>query len=142
MDLLSEPDVNKYRLQRRRINPIYTVSSVSDLEPSLDAILVRILASMRGRSRSTVDLDDWSHMAALDCLTATVLPTSTQQVIIGCDDGTIAATKQGWVYLHWASRFPTFHTINSWCLRVLKRDLWGKPQRDTPHIFNVHSFLT
>lgn len=137
MDLLSEPDTNKYRLQRRRINPIYTVSSIADLEPNLDAILVKNLASMREKSGVPLDLDNWSHMAALDCLTAAVFSTSTEQVIAGCDDGTIAAAKNGWVYLHWASRFPLLHRINSWCLRVIGRDLWGKPRPPSPPVSEV-----
>jgi hypothetical protein len=89
--------MDKYRIQRRLIHPIYTESSITDLEESLDTILVKNLASMRQQSGNVVDLDKWSHMFAQDCLAAAVFSKSTSRVSLGKDDG----INKGWEYLHW-----------------------------------------
>lgn len=64
-DLLSEPDISKHKLQRRQIGPMYTASSIADLEESLDSILIKNLINMHHGSGCVVDLDSWCHMAAL-----------------------------------------------------------------------------
>ena len=57
--------MHKYRLQRRQIGPIYSVSSISELDEPLDIILTKSLASMRHTAGSVIDLDTWCHMFAL-----------------------------------------------------------------------------
>lgn len=57
--------MDKYRIQRRLIGPVYAVSSIKDVEPALDSILTEIVASMDRWAGKTVDLDTWSHMLAI-----------------------------------------------------------------------------
>jgi hypothetical protein len=64
LDLLSEPDMHKYRLQRR-IGPIYSASSIADIDVPLDSILMKNLAGMRQTAGNVVDLDMWCHRFAL-----------------------------------------------------------------------------
>lgn len=65
LDLLSELDINKYRLQRRQIGPIYSASSIAELDRPIDETLIKIMASMRQEAGSVVNLDIWCHMFGL-----------------------------------------------------------------------------
>jgi hypothetical protein len=65
LDLLSELDMHKYRLQRRQIGPIYAASSIAELDGPLDKILIKIMTSMRQAAGTAVDLDIWCHMLGL-----------------------------------------------------------------------------
>ena len=57
LNLLSEPNLEKYRLQRRLIGPVYTPDSVKDLEEPLDAILTKNVNLMKARASQSVDMD-------------------------------------------------------------------------------------
>lgn len=96
LDLLSELDTKRYRLQRRLIGRTYHASNVARYEAAIDSVLERAtakLASLRGRE---VDLTEWMHIIAVECLGACVLSWSPGLLSDGTDGGTIAHSYHGW----------------------------------------------
>jgi hypothetical protein len=62
----------------------------------------------------------------LDCLTASIFGNSPELVAEGKDNGFIYNLLRGWEYSHWATHVPSFHRLNSWCVKLVGRNLWGE----------------
>lgn len=76
LDLLSERDRKRYRLQRRLIGPVYTITNLKKYEGAIDGVIDRAITQLRSLDGETVDLKEWMHILAVECLGATVLSWS------------------------------------------------------------------
>ncbi|KAG7123705.1 Cytochrome monooxygenase sdnT like protein [Verticillium longisporum] len=96
LDLLSERDISRYRLQRRLIGPIYQTASLKRHEPAIDAVLEKIVTQIRGLDGAEVDLKEWMHIIAVECLGAIVLSWSPGYLKDKTDWGSSSHGYLGW----------------------------------------------
>lgn len=76
LDLLSERDWGRYRLQRRLIGPLYQAKNLQKYEKSVDAVLRKLVAQLEALDAAEVDLKEWMHILAVECLASVVLSWS------------------------------------------------------------------
>ncbi|KAK1753876.1 cytochrome P450 monooxygenase sdnT [Echria macrotheca] len=96
LDLLSEFDTRRYRLQRRLIGPVYQTSNVRRFERAVDEVIGRVVAKLRALDGVEVDLKEWMHIVAVECLGAVVLSWSPGYIRDGSDGGTSTQSYLGW----------------------------------------------
>ncbi|KAJ9142437.1 Cytochrome P450 [Pleurostoma richardsiae] len=96
LDLLSERDMKRYRLQRRLIGPLYQASHLRRYEPAVDAVLARLVAAIRATAGAEVDLRTWMHIAVVECLGAVCLSWSPGWLKAGSDGGAAEHGQMGW----------------------------------------------
>ncbi|KAK4205556.1 putative cytochrome P450 E-class, group I [Triangularia verruculosa] len=140
LDLLSEFDMKRYRLQRRLIGPVYTASNVRKFEGAVDGVLdaaVKRLKSLSSEAggTGTVDLKEWMHIIAVECLGAVVLGWSPGYIKSGSDGGTSKQSYLGWKRKSLFGLFPVVTKISMLDSGMGKRlgkwlgrfwgDVWG-----------------
>ncbi|EXL97115.1 cytochrome P450 [Fusarium oxysporum II5] len=96
LDLLSERDVRRYRLQRRLIGPVYQTSNLIQYEAAIDEVLARSIAKLKTLNGAQVELNEWMHIIAVECLGAVVLSWSPGMLKNGTDNGSGAHAYHGW----------------------------------------------
>lgn len=57
LDLLTEQNMEKYRIQRRLMGPAYTADFMKDVEDKIDDVLIKDITFMHERAGQEVDLD-------------------------------------------------------------------------------------
>jgi hypothetical protein len=57
LDLLGENNINKYRVQRRLIGPIYSANSMKDFEDLVHTILKKDIQKMHEMPKKVSDID-------------------------------------------------------------------------------------
>ncbi|KAF4961677.1 hypothetical protein FGADI_40 [Fusarium gaditjirri] len=96
LDLLSERDVRRYRIQRRLIGPVYQTSNLIQYEAAIDEVLARSIAKLKTLNGTQVELNEWMHIIAVECLGAVVLSWSPGMLKNGTDNGSSAHAYHGW----------------------------------------------
>ncbi|KAG9502499.1 hypothetical protein J7337_005327 [Fusarium musae] len=96
LDLLSERDARRYRLQRRLIGPVYQTSNLIQYEAAIDEVLARCIAKLKTLNGAQVELNEWMHIIAVECLGAIVLSWSPGMLKNGTDNGSGAHAYHGW----------------------------------------------
>jgi hypothetical protein len=127
LDFLSEFDVNRYRLQRRLIGPLYSTSNVKKFEPALDDVVKSAISTLKSLNGAEVDLKEWMHIIAVECLGAVVLSWSPGYLKNRSDGGTSTQSYLGWRRKSVFGLFPGI-TKMSFCSKTLSRlfsNIWG-----------------
>lgn len=96
LDFLSERDMGRYRLQRRLVGPMYQTSNVKKYEKAVDGVIERVVGQIRSLEGAQVDLKEWMHIVAVECLGAIVLNWSPGYLRDKTDWGTSAHGYLGW----------------------------------------------
>lgn len=117
LDLLSEFDGKRYRLQRRLIGPVYTASNVKRFEGAVDGVVAAAVARLKviegcGGGAGTVDLKEWMHIIAVECLGAVVLGWSPGYIKSGSDGGTSKQSYMGWKRKSLFGLFPAVTKVS------------------------------
>ncbi|KAK3486903.1 cytochrome P450 [Neurospora hispaniola] len=112
LDLLSERHLPRYRLQRRLIGPLYQLSSLKKFEPQIDAVLDRAIAQLRTLQGQEVDLKEWMHIIAVECLGAVVLSWSPGYIRDKSDGGTSVQGYRGWKRKSVFGLFPSITVLS------------------------------
>ncbi|KAK4654025.1 hypothetical protein QC762_400470 [Podospora pseudocomata] len=117
LDLLSEFDGKRYRLQRRLIGPVYTASNVKRFEGAVDGVVAAAVARLKviegcGGGAGTVDLKEWMHIVAVECLGAVVLGWSPGYIKSGSDGGTSKQSYMGWKRKSLFGLFPAVTKVS------------------------------
>ncbi|KAK3395140.1 cytochrome P450 [Podospora didyma] len=110
LDFLSEFDVKRYRLQRRLIGPLYQASSMKKYEHAVGEVIRQAIIHLRELDGAEVDLKEWMHILAVECLGAVVLSWSPGYIHSGSDGGTSA---QGYISWKRKSVFGLFPIITA-----------------------------
>ncbi|OAA45609.1 Cytochrome P450 family protein [Metarhizium rileyi] len=134
LDLLSERNMKRYRLQRRLIGRVYSAANVAKYEQSLTATLetvVKRLSDLEGRE---IDLKEWMHIITVECLGAAVLSWSPGLLRDGTDWGTLSHSFQGWRRKCLFGVFPTMKKIEQLSPSIGRAfaSLWGVSYRPPP----------
>ncbi|KAI8300340.1 Cytochrome P450 monooxygenase sdnT [Colletotrichum sp. SAR11_240] len=96
LDLLSERNTARYRLQRRLIGPLYQTNHLKRHEPALDAVLARVISTLRALDGKEIDLKEWMHIIAVESLSALVISWSPNYLRDGTDHKSSSHGYQGW----------------------------------------------
>lgn len=117
----------RYRLQRRLIGPVYQTANVKRHEKAVDDVLERVVAQLRVLDGAEVDLKEWMHIIAVECLGAIVLSWSPGYLKDKTDWGTSTHGYRSWRRKSVFGLFPSVVKAE-----ILSRDfgrlfanLWG-----------------
>ena len=127
LDLLSEFDAKRYRTQRRLMGPVYLASNMKKFEPAVDGVIKAAVSELKALSGAEVDLKQWMHIIAVECLGAVVLSWSPNYIKNRSDGGTSAQSYLGWKRKSVFGLFPTVTKL-SFLSRHLSRlfsNAWG-----------------
>lgn len=127
MDLLSELDLKRYRLQRRLIGRVYQTANLLKLEAGIDVVLNHAIARLEAQQGAEVELKEWMHMIVVECLGACVLSWSPGMLKSGTDWGTSSHSYMSWRRKSVLGLFPGMTKLG-FCSRTLDRafsNLWG-----------------
>lgn len=127
LDLLSERDVQRYRLQRRLIGPVYQTSNLIQYEPAINAVISRAIAKLKTLNGAQVELSEWMHIIAVECLGAVVLSWSPGMLRHGTDWGTGPHAYHGWRRKSVFGLFPALAKLSFWSRSAgrLFSTVWG-----------------
>ncbi|KAJ3485455.1 hypothetical protein NLG97_g6811 [Lecanicillium saksenae] len=127
LDLLSERDMHRYRLQRRLIGRVYRTANAVRHEQAIDKVLddaVKRFASMKG---TDFDMKEWMHILAVESLGAMVLSWSPGMLKAGTDRDTSNQSYLGWRRKSVFGLFPLITKLEvdyKWVGRMFGT-LWG-----------------
>ncbi|OLN89016.1 Pisatin demethylase 20 [Colletotrichum chlorophyti] len=96
LDLLSERDTHRYRLQRRLIGPLYQTTHLKRHEAALDTVLTRVISTLRSLNGAEIDLKMWMHIIAVESLSAVVLSWSPGYLRDQTDHSSSSHGYLGW----------------------------------------------
>lgn len=138
LDLLSELDMKRYRLQRRLIGPAYSTSNLLKYEVAIDTVLDQAIAKLKDLQGAPVELKEWMHIIVVECLGAIVLSWSPGMLKKGTDWSSSTHSYQGWKRKSVFGLFPLVVKLETW-MKPLGRafsTLWGTNFR-TPKTFKA-----
>ncbi|KAK3317082.1 cytochrome P450 76C2 [Apodospora peruviana] len=110
LDLLSEFDIKRYRLQRRLIGPVYQTSNMKKFESAIDIVINNAIDHIKALKGAEVDLKEWMHIIAVECLGAVVLSWSPGYIKNKSDGGTSNQGYLGWKRKSVFGLFPIITT--------------------------------
>lgn len=127
LDLLSERDTKRYRLQRRLIGPIYQTPNLLRHEAAIDAVIGGAITKLKGLRGAEVDLNEWMHIIAVECLGAVVLSWSPGMLKNGTDWGTGPHAYASWRRKSVFGLFPFVTRLEIWSRSVGRAfsTVWG-----------------
>ncbi|CAM1510917.1 Fc.00g084300.m01.CDS01 [Cosmosporella sp. VM-42] len=114
LDLLSERDVKRYRLQRRLIGPVYQTSNLLRHEAAIDTVLKQAIAKLKSLNGAEVELTEWMHIIAVECLGAVVISWSPGMLKQGTDWGTGPHAYHSWRRKSVMGMFPAVVKLEFW----------------------------
>lgn len=138
LDLLSERDMKRYRLQRRLIGPAYHPSNLKKYESAVDGVLKEAVAQLKSLAGAEVDLKRWMHIITVECLGAVILSWSPGYIKARSDGGTSSHAYLSWRHKSVFGLFP-FAVIAGAYSRTFGRlfaRIWGITYR-TPKSFKT-----
>ncbi|KAL5093405.1 hypothetical protein Trisim1_011209 [Trichoderma cf. simile WF8] len=140
LDLLSERDMKRYRLQRRLIGRVYQTANVAKFEAAVDDVIKQAIARLEALDGAEIDLKEWMHIIAVECLGASVISWSPGLLKAGTDWGSSAHSYLGWRRKSVMGLFPTLTklTMRSNLFEWIFRDVWDLKYVATP---NFRSFF-
>lgn len=127
LDFLSEFDTKRYGLQRRLIGPVYLTSNIKRFEAAVDVVIQATISELRALNGAEVDLKEWMHIIAVECLGAMVLTWSPGYIKNRSDGGTSTQSYLGWKRKSVFGLFPAITKI-SFFSKTFGRffsDIWG-----------------
>ncbi|KAL2162592.1 hypothetical protein VTH06DRAFT_7506 [Thermothelomyces fergusii] len=127
LDFLSEFDVRRYRMQRRLIGPLYQASSIRRFDAAVDRVIAAAITELKALDGAEVDLKEWMHIIAVECLGAVVLSWSPRYIQTRSDGGTSTQSYLGWKRKSVFGLFPTITRL-SFISKTLSRAFaifWG-----------------
>jgi hypothetical protein len=123
--------MKRYRLQRRLIGTTYQTANLKKYEHAVDGVLREAVARLRSLAGEEVDLKQWMHMIAVECLGAVVLSWSPGFLKAGTDGGTGSHAYLGWRRKTVYGLFPVAAIAETYSKTVgrLFARLWGVTYR-------------
>lgn len=117
----------RYRLQRRLIGATYQIPNLKKFEGAVDDVIARAISQLKSLNGSEVDLKEWMHIIAVECLGATILSWSPGYIRAESDGGTSAQGYLGWKRKSVFGLFPfaVVLSILSKSFSIAFSKLWG-----------------
>ncbi|OAQ97711.1 hypothetical protein LLEC1_03188 [Akanthomyces lecanii] len=127
LDLLSERDMHRYRLQRRLIGRVYRTANATRHEHAIETVLDAVTSKFNSMNGAEIDLKEWMHIVAVESLGAMVLSWSPGMLKAGTDRHTSFHSYLGWRRKSVFGLFPLIVKLEvnyKWIGRVFGT-LWG-----------------
>lgn len=127
--------MKRYRRQRRAIGPIYQPSNLARYEDAIDGVLSKAVLKLKQGNGQEVDLKEWMHIIAVECLGAAVLSWSPGMLKNGTDGGTSYHSYQSWRRKSVFGLFPTIMKL-AYLSKFLDRVfsiVWGITYKPPKH---------
>ncbi|ATY60716.1 Cytochrome P450 [Cordyceps militaris] len=127
LDLLSERDMHRYRLQRRLIGRVYRTANAVRHEQALDRVMDDVIKKFNSINGADIDLKEWMHIIAVESLGAVVLSWSPGMIKAGTDRDTSNQSYLGWRRKSVFGLFPLITKLevnHRWIGRMFGT-LWG-----------------
>lgn len=96
LDFLTECNLDKYRLQRRLIGPVFTIQATKTHEKLMDVALCTFIKKMESAQSKPQDLVKWMNILAIDLLSEVTFGMSPNLIGLGHDDGNMADLHNFW----------------------------------------------
>jgi len=113
LDFLAEQNMERYRIQRRLIGPAYRAANLKKYEAVVDAVLERVVEQLKSLNEEEVDLKEWMHIIAVECLGAVVLGWSPGYLRGRSDFGSGAHSYLAWRRKSVLGLFPLVAILES-----------------------------
>lgn len=127
LDLLSERDMRRYRLQRRLIGRVYRTANAVRHEQAIDKVMDDVTQKFNSMEGADIDLKEWMHIIAVESLGALVLSWSPGMIKGGTDRDTSRQSYLGWRRKSVFGLFPLIIKLEAnykWVGRIFST-LWG-----------------
>lgn len=139
--------MKRYRLQRRLIGTTYHISNLKKHEGAVDGVLQKAVAQLRALDGAEVDLKQWMHIIAVECLAAVVLSWSPGFIRDKTDGDTGAHAYRGWRLKSVYGLFPWAVITGTYSKRLGRTftRLWGltwKTPKGFKTFFTVSTIAT
>ncbi|KAI6778287.1 Pisatin demethylase-like protein [Emericellopsis cladophorae] len=118
LDLLSEGDMKRYRVQRRLIGPVYRPNNVLRHEGSVDLVTKRVVKKLRSLQGNEIDLKEWMHLFVVECLGAVVVSWSPGMLDQESDRGTSVHAYNAWRRKSVLGLFPLVPKLESLSMSI------------------------
>ncbi|KAF7558353.1 hypothetical protein G7046_g5793 [Stylonectria norvegica] len=127
LDLLSDSNMKRYRLQRRLIGPIYQKSNVVQYEAAIDSAMKQAIVTLKSLNGAEVSLNEWMHIISVECLGAAVLSWSPSLLKNETDFGSGPHAYQAWRRKSVFGLFPNVVKLEFWSKNVGRvfSSAWG-----------------
>ncbi|MCJ1445750.1 MAG: hypothetical protein MMC23_006255 [Stictis urceolatum] len=128
-DLLTETDVEKYRMQRRLLGPLYAIPNVKKHEDKLDLDLELFFGKIEKSNGKPVDLEHLLDLFVIDTLARVTygVPAGTQEA--DTDWGHMAGMEQMWSHVSWIGFYPN---LGRWFKTLQRITATGMLTRSSP----------
>ncbi|KAI4862728.1 cytochrome P450 [Hypoxylon rubiginosum] len=109
-----ELDMQRYKGHRKNIGTTYSSSSLKKYSGRLDEVMDRFVAKLKSQEGQILDLNDWLHLAVVECLGAVTLNWSPGFINDASDHGFLAKSIKFW------RQVTVFGSLQNWLLAVQK----------------------
>lgn len=117
----------RYRLQRRLIGRVYRTDNAVRHERAVDQVMDAVTKKFTSMKGEGIDLKEWMHIIAVECLGALVLSWSPGMLSAGTDRDTSNQSYLGWRRKSVFGLFPMITKLevnHKWIGRIFGV-LWG-----------------
>lgn len=117
----------RYRLQRRLIGRVYKTANAARHEQAIDKTMDAAITKLKSMGGQKLDLKEWMHIIAVECLGAFVLSWSPGMLKAGSDRDTSTQSYLGWRRKSVVGLFPLFAKLEGdykWIGRLFGL-VWG-----------------
>jgi hypothetical protein len=105
-DLLTEPDKDRYRHQRRAIGPAYSIAGIEKHDALVSSYIDTFTDRLHSFDSKFVDLQTWTHIFSLDVLANLTLSKNMDYTAQGHDDHNMKGSEKHWAYFTVVGLFP------------------------------------
>lgn len=106
--------MQRYKGHRKNIGTTYSSSSLKKYSGRLDEVMDRFVAKLKSQEGQILDLNDWLHLAVVECLGAVTLNWSPGFINDASDHGFLAKSIKFW------RQVTVFGSLQNWLLAVQK----------------------
>ncbi|KAL9088763.1 MAG: hypothetical protein Q9165_006072 [Trypethelium subeluteriae] len=112
LDFLTEENMDRYRLQRRAIGPLYSTAGIEKHEHHIDRTISRFVAKIKSLDHQFIDLSYWMYIFAVGTYFASKLhPLDQGYIEAGNSGNNFEEAHKMWHFMSLTGIFPTFVTF-------------------------------
>ncbi|KAI1777511.1 cytochrome P450 [Hypoxylon cercidicola] len=123
-----ELDMQRYKGHRKNIGTAYSASSLKKYSDRLDEVMDRFVAKLKSQEGQVLDLNDWLHLAVVECLGAVTLNWSPGFINDASDHGFLVKSIKFW------RQVTVFGSLQNWLLAAQK---WPSLRPTIAKLFGV-----
>ncbi|KAF2234479.1 cytochrome P450 [Viridothelium virens] len=107
LDLLTEENMDRYRLQRRAIGPLYSIAGIEKHEHHIDRTISRFVTKVKSLNDQFIDLSYWMYIFAVDTLSNITFSEDQGYIEAGNSGNNFEESHKMWHFMSLTGIFPT-----------------------------------